>query len=214
VIGGEPDPWTRPGSAEDRFLELKGAIEALLKAFGIDSPHTRSYHETCWEHGSAVRIEAGGAVLAWIGEVAAELRETARVDRRLWAAALDVAALERAAPTRKQYQAIHRYPATKRDLAIVVAREVPHSDLLEAIRSGGAPLLHEARLFDVFEGAQVGHGKKSLAFALEFRAADRTLSDREADEALGRVVNELAARFGAVWRGGKAAPAPAGLPAE
>jgi phenylalanyl-tRNA synthetase beta chain len=212
ILGGAPDSWSHPGADADRFLELKGSAESLLGSLGIDSPRTRPYHEPCWAPGTGIRLEHDEVALGRLGEVAGEIRALLQIDRRLWAAAFDLAAVERAIPARRQYRAIHRFPPSKRDLALVVGQEVAYASLVEAIGLAGGSLLHQVRLFDVFEGPQVGVGKKSLAFALEFRSADRTLSDGEVDETVERIVKDLAARFGASRRGGVVEPARAGQP--
>jgi phenylalanyl-tRNA synthetase beta chain len=76
------------------------------------------------------------------------------------------------------------------------------SEVEETIRRGGGRLLESVRLFDVFEGEQLGSGKKSLAYALEFRSAERTLQDREVDEAVHELVRALGSAVGATLRGG------------
>jgi phenylalanyl-tRNA synthetase beta chain len=90
----------------------------------------------------------------------------------------------------------------KRDLAIVVDRAVRQGEVEETIRRGGGGLLESVRLFDVFEGEQLGSGKKSLAYALEFRSPERTLQDREVDQAVSDLVRALGLAHGATLRGG------------
>src|SRR5262249_39955043 len=99
------------------------------------------------------------------------------------------------------YRSIPRYPVSKRDLAVAISRESRHAEIVETIRSAGGPLLVRARLFDVFEGASVGPGKKSMAYALEFQAPDRTLADREVDHIIEGIVRALETEFGATLRG-------------
>jgi len=204
VLAGAPDPWRHPDAAPDRFLELKGAVEALLEALGIDSWKARSYDESCWARGTGAGIVRNGSTLGRLGRVADALRAHAGIEPQAWAAVLDVAALKEAVPAQRSYRPAPRFPALKRDLAIVVDGAVTHEDVVSVIRKSGGPTLHEIRLFDLFEGPQVGAGKKSLAYALEFRHPDRTLSDREADEALRGVVGALAATLKATIRGGAA----------
>ena len=202
ILAGAPDAWSLPGADPDRYLEVKGAVEALLEGFGIDSCRTATYHGHHWSEGTGASIRASGEILAQMGEVAPELAESMGLDRAAWAAILDVAAIQRAAPARRRYRDIPRYPATKRDLAVIVPRETHHADLEQAIRGAGGALLDEVRLFDVFEGRSIGEGRKSMAYALEFRSSDRTLSDREADGSVQSIVRALEERFGAVLRGG------------
>jgi phenylalanyl-tRNA synthetase beta chain len=202
ILAGTADEWDHPDADSDRYLELKGVVEALLQGFGIDSCRTATYHGRNWTEGSGASIRVEGETVAQMGEVAAALAASMGLDRPAWAAILDVAAMERAAPSVRRYRDIPRYPATKRDLAVIVPRETHHAELEDAIRKAGGALLDRVRLFDVFEGHRLGEGRKSMAYALEFRSPDRTLSDREADGAVQSIVRALEERFGAVLRGG------------
>jgi phenylalanyl-tRNA synthetase beta chain len=202
VLAGAPDPWRQPQADPDRFPELKGAVEALLEALGIDSWEARSYDQPCWAAGSGASLVRGAARLGALGQVAGSLASQAGLDQPAWAAVLDVAALFRAVPSRRTHRTLPRFPAAKRDLAVVVDRKVAHGEVVAVIRKSGGPMLHDVRLFDVFEGTQIGAGKKSLAYALEFRATERTLSDREADEALQGIVQALGSALEATIRGG------------
>jgi phenylalanyl-tRNA synthetase beta chain len=204
LIAGTPDPWRHPGADPDRFLELKGAVEALLEALGIDSWEAHSYDESCWAGGTGTRIQGSGSGLGRLGQVAEALRAHAGMEPPAWAAVLDVAALRRAVPAQRTRRPAPRFPALKRDLAIVVDRSVTHGEVVSIIKQNGGPSLQEVRLFDVYEGAQVGAGGKSLGYALEFRHPERTLSDREVDEALRSVVAALASALRATIRGGAA----------
>jgi len=212
LLAGQPDEWDRPGAEKDRYLELKGAVEALLGALGIDSSRTDAYHEPCWKPGTGASIRASERRLGRLGEVAPSLASALGLDRPAWAALLDVAALAEARPGKRTYRPIPRYPASKRDLAVIVPTAAQHADLEAAIRAAGGASLDEVRLFDVFEGGPVGAGKKSMAYALEFRSPDRTLSDREVDGLVDAIVRTLQAKFGATLRGGTPASRSGGAP--
>jgi phenylalanyl-tRNA synthetase beta chain len=92
------------------------------------------------------------------------------------------------------------FPAVLQDVAVVVDTAVPAAEVQAALRSGGGELLEDIRLFDVFEGAQVGEGRKSLAFALRFRGVDRTLTEDEASAARDAAVAAASAAVGAELR--------------
>ncbi len=201
VLAGTPDSWRRPEAAPDRYLELKGAVEALLEALGIDSWGARSYDQACWDQGTGARLERDGLELGHLGRLLPVLAARAGVEEPVWAAVLDVAALSKATPARRLFRVLPRYPASKRDLAIVVDRGRTHGEILDVIRRHGGAWLADVTLFDVFEGEQVGRGRKSMAYAIDFRSPDRTLSDREVDDALAGIVRALGTELGAVWRG-------------
>ena len=202
VIAGVPDPWIEPGATPDRYLAVKGAVESLLGALGIDSMRGGTYHERCWSGGAGLSISADGKILARLGQVAPQLLKATGLERPAWAAVLDLSAIAAAVPARRRFTPLPKYPAVKRDLAIVVDRGVPQGEVEQTIRRGGGRLLESVRLFDVFEGEQLGSGKKSLAYALEFRSPDRTLQDDEVDQAVQDLVQALAKAHGATLRGG------------
>jgi len=201
VLVGSPDPWVEPNAAADRYLEVKGAVESCLEALGIDSLRSGPYHEPCWATGAGAAVETNGRRLARLGQVAPGLAAASGLERPAWAAVLDVTAIADVAPRRRRFQPLPKYPAVKRDLAIVVDRSVTQGEVEETIRRGGGRLLVSARLFDVFEGEQLGSGKKSLAYALEFRSPEGTLQDGEVDEAVHALVRALGS-LGATLRGG------------
>jgi phenylalanyl-tRNA synthetase beta chain len=95
-----------------------------------------------------------------------------------------------------------RFPPVRRDLAFVLDRDVPAGAVRDAIRAAAGELLGALTLFDVFEGAPLGEGRKSLAFALELRASDRSLTGEEADEVVARVAAAVAQSFGGELRAG------------
>ena len=209
LVAGDAASWDRPAAERDRLLELKGAVEAILEALAIDSWVSRSYHDSRWAAGTAAQLIGSDGPLGIVGEVAPTLGRALGAERPIWAATLSVAALARAARPVRRYRAVPRYPASTRDLAVAVSRaNVTHQDLLDAIREAGNPLLDGVRLFDLFALGTGIDAPRSLAFALEFRVADRTLTDAEVDGAVATIVATLAARHGAVLRG--AAPAGTG----
>ena len=91
----------------------------------------------------------------------------------------------------REYRSLPQYPAVSRDLAFTLATSVSVADVERTIRVAAPPLLTSVRLFDVYEGDKVEEGRRSLAWRLVFRAPDRTLTDREVDEAVAVVVHRL-----------------------
>jgi phenylalanyl-tRNA synthetase beta chain len=95
---------------------------------------------------------------------------------------------------------VPRFPPVRRDLAFVVADDVPAGAAHAALEAAAGELLDRAVLFDVFRGGAVPEGRKSLAFALEFRAPDRTLTDEEVEPVIAAIVDRLRADLGAELR--------------
>ncbi len=104
------------------------------------------------------------------------------------------------ADTNKQYKSLPRYPAVTRDLAFVVEKSVPAAQILDTIRKGGGTILEEVELFDIYEGSQIPEGHKSMAYALSYRASDRTLKDDEVNRAHEKIIGLLEAELGASLR--------------
>jgi phenylalanyl-tRNA synthetase beta chain len=123
-------------------------------------------------------------------------------ERNVFVAELELDTIATHAHGQGQIHALPRFPAVARDLALVVDGGVGHDALAAELRVAGGDLLADLTLFDVYRGAPLPDGKVSLAFALEFRALDRTLTDDEVDERVAAMTAAVHARFGAVVRGG------------
>jgi phenylalanyl-tRNA synthetase beta chain len=149
-----------------------------------------------------VRDRAGREVtVGRFGEVAPAVREAFDLAAPVFVAELSLTALLGLAAEPPVYRPLPRFPAVQRDLAIVVPGAITAGEIEGQIRALGLPLLVRIALFDVYSGAQVGPGSKSLAFGLTWQAPDRTLTDREVNELHARVVAELRTRFQADVRG-------------
>ncbi len=127
---------------------------------------------------SAFEIWSGGARLGIAGEIHPGLAQSFDLPRQLLLAELDLDALQRLGELPRR-TSVPRFPAVLRDVAFVVAREVPQERLAACLREAGGELLESLLLFDVYEGAPLGAAEKSLAYSLRFRAEDRTLTDAE-----------------------------------
>ena len=101
-----------------------------------------------------------------------------------------------------RYADVSTYPAVRQDLAFIVPEDVPAADLVDVSRAAVGHELREMRVFDVYHGPQVGEGRKSLAFSVEFQSPERTLSDEDAAALRQRIVDALRERFGAELRTG------------
>lgn len=141
-------------------------------------------------------------VVGHAGELHPRVLKALGLPERTCAMELNLDALERAGDDTPQAPGISTFPVATQDVALVVDKPVPHAEVEAALREGAGELLEGIRLFDVYENAeQLGDGKKSLAYALRFRAADRTLTVDEASAARDAAVALAAERTGAVLRG-------------
>ena len=113
---------------------------------------------------------------------------------------LDIAQLIAYVLPRKSIEPPPRFPAVRRDLALVLDREFPVGSVVRTVAQVESPLLEGVELFDVYEGEPIASGKKSVALALNYRAKDRTLTDEEVNRAHAALVAEVTARLGAELR--------------
>ncbi|HEY9565136.1 MAG TPA: phenylalanine--tRNA ligase subunit beta, partial [Nocardioides sp.] len=139
-------------------------------------------------------------VLGHAGELHPKVCKAFGVPARSAAAEIDLDLLLSLARATTPSPSFGSYPVAKEDVALVVDASVPSAAVEAALREGAGELLESVRLFDVFTGEQVGEGKKSLAFALRFRAGDRTLKEGESVAAREAAVARAADRVGAVQR--------------
>jgi phenylalanyl-tRNA synthetase beta chain len=175
-----PRSWRGGGETAD-FFALKGVLEALAAQLGIELEFAPAA-EPFLHPGQAASVSVGGAVAGWLGEVHPLVCRTWDLDAAV-AFEVDAAPLIAAATVGEEsYEDVTTFPAVYQDLAVVVPAEVPASAVRAAVMAGGGELLRAAEVFDLYEGEQLGEGRKSLALNLEFRADDRTLTDEEVAE--------------------------------
>ncbi len=173
----DPGSWRGGGEPAD-FFALKGVLEGLAGQLGAPlafEPHSEPFLHP----GRAASVLVGGDRAGWIGElhplVGREWDLESGVAFEIGLAPL----VEYAAAGEEVYEDVTSFPAVHQDLAVVVSEETPAAAVREAVLDSGGELLRSAEVFDLYEGEQLGAGLKSLALRLEFRAADRTLTDEE-----------------------------------
>ncbi|GLZ36901.1 phenylalanine--tRNA ligase subunit beta [Actinokineospora sp. NBRC 105648] len=152
-----------------------------------------------WHPGRCARLSVGDFPVGYAGELHPKVVEALGLPKRTCAMELDLDLLPLV--ERRVVPEVSPYPPVLLDVALVVPAEVPAADLTRTLRAGGGDLLEELSLFDVFTGAQVAEGKRSLAYSLRFRAPDRTLTVEEATAARDTAVAAAAERHGAALRG-------------
>jgi phenylalanyl-tRNA synthetase beta chain len=153
-----------------------------------------------WHPGRCAELSVRGEAIGWAGELHPRVAEAYDLPARTCAMEIALQPILDAAPELAPAPVVSAYPAATLDVAVVVPSEVPATDVAAALRTGAGPLLEDLRLFDVYAGEQVGAGRRSLAFRLRLRAADRTLTAEEATEVRDAAVAAAADRCGAVLR--------------
>ena len=194
----EPQGWWGPARAAG-WAEAIEAARIVAQACGVEL-EVAAGADAPFHPGRVARLSVGGVTVGAAGELHPRVVEASGLPERSAAMWLDLDAVIAAAPEVRPAPSVGTRPVAKEDLALVVDRAVPAEAVRQAIIVGAGDLLESVRLFDVYEGPQVGEGMKSLAFALRFRAPDRTLSAEETAAARQAAVAEAAARCGARLR--------------
>jgi phenylalanyl-tRNA synthetase beta chain len=201
VLAGSwrPAQWNDPAVPLD-FFDGKGIVELLAREFALDRLKVRAAHLPWLQPGRAADVLVGGEVIGWLGEIHPAALQRFDCDGPVTAFEIDLQRVIRATRDARPFSAPARVPAVELDMAIVVDEDVTAERIEQAIRSAGGKLLERARLFDVYRGAGVAEGKKSVAFALTYRVADRTLTADEVEKAHDKVVRKVLGATGGELR--------------
>ncbi len=182
------------------FYALKDAVTCLLQVLGIEITAEKG-GDPYLHPGRKAIVKCGDAVLGQMGEVHPEVCERYEIgSARVYLAELSLSAIAACVKPQSEVVPLPKFPAVSRDVALVMAEDVGVGPVMATIRASAGKLLEDVKLFDIYRGAQLGERKKSCAFALTFRAADRTLTEEEVSSAMARVLNACEADHGAAIR--------------
>src|SRR5215204_3921081 len=175
-------------------------VEAAALTIGLHLDR-RAAEYAPWHPGRCAEfLLPSGDVIGYAGELHPGVCTAFGLPARTAAAEIDLDTLIAAAPVTGDIPTISGFPVAKEDVALIVDKDIPAAVVERALRAGAGPLLESIWLFDVYTGPQVGKGKKSLAYALRFRASDKTLTDPETAAARDAAVAAAVERTGAVQR--------------
>jgi phenylalanyl-tRNA synthetase beta chain len=190
--------WWGPGTPAG-WADAVQACRTVARSLGIDVDIVRAQHAP-WHPGRCGQVIVGETVAGYAGELHPRVCVAYGLRPRTAAAELDLDVLLHHAVEITPAPVFSTYPVVKEDVALIVDADVSAADVEAGLRAGAGPLLESVRLFDVYAGEQIGAGKKSLAYALRFRAPDRTLTEAEVREAVDAAVSCAASETGAVQR--------------
>ncbi len=182
--------------AGETFFTLKGELEAILtglrmpKASYCADKTNPSYHP-----GRCAKVTVAGVDVGYIGQIHPLVAKNYGIDSELYCAEInftDLMAQQLPEPT---YTPLPKYPAVFRDLSMVCNEEITVAQITDCIESSAGKLLRDVRLFDIYRGVGVPEGKKSMAFSLELRADDRTLTDADSEQVVSKVLDALKSKL-------------------
>jgi phenylalanyl-tRNA synthetase beta chain len=181
------------------FSLAKGLVERVLGALGVEATYVPVV-EPFLHPGKSAGVVVGDRHIGWLGEVHPLVARAFDLTKPTISAELDLDAVLAAVGGVPLFEDLLSFPAVEQDLALVVERTVLAADVVAAVRAAGGSLLRSVRVFDVYEGPQVGEGKKSLALRLVFRSEERTLSEAEINDERQGMLTALAESLGATLR--------------
>ncbi len=188
------------GAGED-FFSLKGELDAVLEALRLPAAqYTADTTNPSYHPGRCARITIGGEDVGCLGQIHPLVAANYGMDCEVYCAEIRFDKLLALQLPEATYVPLPKYPAVTRDLAILCREEVTVGEAEAVITQAAGKLLRNIRLFDVYRGTGVPEGKKSLAFSLELRADDRTLTDTDSETVTKNVLDALENQLGAVLR--------------
>ena len=175
------------------FFTLKGVVEDMLDSLGLGG---RSEYAPTGEHpflhpGRAADVTIDGEKIAYIGQIHPEVMDNYNMKGEVYVAVIDMPTLVPKATFDRKYEGVAKFPAMKRDLSMVMKKDIFVGQLEKIFKDKGGKLLESYELFDVYEGDQIEKGYKSVAYSLTFRAKDRTLEDAEVSKIVEKILDEL-----------------------
>lgn len=175
------------------FFTMKGVVEEFLVSIGMNKKATYDPNagKTFLHPGRQALIKYQDTVIGYLGEIHPEVAGNYDIDTKVYVAVLDMPEVLPFASFDRKYEGIAKYPAVSRDISMVVPKEVLAGDIEKVIEQRGGKILEDYQLFDIYEGAQIKSGYKSVAYSITFRAKDRTLEENDIAGAMKKILNGL-----------------------
>lgn len=175
------------------FFTLKGVLEDIMNALGLKgmSEYAPTTEYPFLHPGRQANVSLNGESVAYIGQVHPEVMDNYSMKGEVYVAVIDMPVLVEKATFDRKYEGVAKFPAMKRDLSMVMKKEIFVGQLEKIFREKGGKLLESYELFDVYEGNQIEKGYKSVAYSLTFRAKDRTLEEAEVSKIVDKILKEL-----------------------
>ena len=178
---------------EGDFYTMKGVVEELFDKLGMHekAEYDPSDKKSFLHPGRQADIVYHGNVIGYLGEIHPTVAANYVIKERVYVAVLDMPYIVEYASFDRKYRGIAKFPAVTRDLSMVVPKEVLAGDIEKVFDEKGGQYLERYALFDIYEGAQIKRGYKSIAYTLTFRAQDKTLEDADIQNAMNKILKKL-----------------------
>lgn len=187
--------------ADETFFGLKGEVEAILSGLNIKKArYTADSTNPSYHPGRCAMITIENTVVGYIGQIHPTVAKNYGIDSEVYCAEINMDTLYSMQLPEATYVPLPKYPSVTRDLAIVCDEAITVAQAEEVIEQAAGNLLRSVRLFDVYRGVGIPQGKKSMAFSLEIRADDRTLTDADSEGVTSRILKALQEKIGAILR--------------
>lgn len=177
------------------FFTMKGVVEEFLEKLGLrKKPEYNPKAGLTFLHpGRQANIVYDGEVIGYLGEVHPQVLDNYEIGERAYIINIDMPMIVDKATFDRKYTGIAKFPAVTRDISMVMKKDILVSEIEKVIEKRGGNLLESYKLFDIYEGAQIKEGYKSVAYTLSFRSAERTLEDKDIAPAMEKILKDLAA---------------------
>ena len=175
------------------FFSMKGVIEEFFEKIGLHKKETYDPNagKPYLHPGRQANIIYDGVVVGYLGEVHPDVADTYGIGTKAYVAVLDMPEITERATFDRKYTGIAKFPAVTRDISMVMPKEILVGQVEEVIEKKGGAYLESYALFDLYEGAQIKEGYKSVAYSIVFRAKDKTLEEAEISQAMEKILAGL-----------------------
>ena len=187
--------------AGESFFTIKGELEAILSGLRMPKAsyeavkNNPSYHP-----GRCAKVTIDGVEVGYIGQIHPLVAKNYDIDGEVYCAEINFTTLLNLQLPEATYTPLPKYPSVARDLAVVCDESITVAEVENVITAAAGKLLRNIRLFDIYRGTGVPEGKKSMAFSLELRADDRTLTDTDSEQVVSKILEALKTKIGAILR--------------
>ena len=187
--------------AGESFFTLKGELEAVFAGMNIKkASYTAVSDNPTYHPGRCAAVSIDGTVTGYVGQIHPLVTKNYGIDSEVYCAEINMELLRAMQLPEATYTPLPKYPAVTRDLSFLCDEAITVAQVEDVIRQAAGKLLRNVRLFDIYRGTGVPEGKKSMAFSLELRAEDRTLTDADSETVINKVLTALQEKLNAVLR--------------